>query len=401
MFALEDARQVEAQVEDAVVDLRRVPDERLSTEIVDIERRIRRLQAARLRRIAELDRRKRVRGEGRVATASWLARTLGVSFTSANDDVRVGRALEEMPATSAALARGEMSAAAARVLAVAHQEQPDAFERSEMSLVAVAKTAPAADLASEVRRWVESVDPHGTADRAARLWRRRRLRIAEQPDGMVRVEGELDPETGETVRTALRAIQDADVRATAGDVRSNEQRTADSLGEMARQWMDSSTRPRVARERPHVTVTIALEALRNPHGRVATLAHAGAAPASFARRLACDAAVIPAVLGSRSEPLDVGRKTPVVPPAIRRAVVLRDGHCRFPGCDRPEAWCDAHHVVHWADGGATSAANLLLLCRAHHRAVHEGFAVRMTRSGPVFHGPEGVPIEEPEGRGPP
>ena len=109
--------------------------------------------------------------------------------------------------------------------------------------------------------------------------------------------------------------------------------------------------------------------------------------------MACDAKVIPAVLGGASEPLDVGRATRVIPPAIRRAVVLRDRTCRFPGCDRPQAWCDAHHVLHWSDGGPTSLQNLLLLCRAHHRSVHEGFSVEMTKTGPVFRRADGSVVE--------
>jgi 5-methylcytosine-specific restriction endonuclease McrA len=90
-------------------------------------------------------------------------------------------------------------------------------------------------------------------------------------------------------------------------------------------------------------------------------------------------------------PLDVGRRTDVVPPAIRRALIVRDEGCRFPGCDRPQSWCDAHHVVHWADGGPTSLANLALLCRRHHHAVHErtGFSLVMDRGEPVFRRPDG------------
>lgn len=383
---------------EAAPDFRRVPDERLTDQIVQIERQIRGLQASRLLRIAELDRRNRVRGEGRMATASWLARTLGVSFTSAKEDVRVGRSLEAMPVASVALADGALSTAAVRTLATAREEQPDGFAFDESRLVEMARATAPSELASAVRTWIESVDPDAARDRASVLWRRRRLRVAPQTDGMVRIDGELDPETGETVTTALRAIQDSEVRSGPADGRTGEQRAADALGELSRQWLDSRDRPRVGGERPHVTVTVGLEALREPHGRVATLPHSGALAASFARRVACDAAVIPAVLGARSEPLDVGRKTPVVPPAVRRAMVLRDGRCRFPGCDRPPAWCDAHHVTHWADGGSTSLSNLILLCRAHHRAVHEGFGVRMTRTGPVFHRPDGSVIED---RGPP
>src|SRR5262249_21485986 len=94
--------------------------------------------------------------------------------------------------------------------------------------------------------------------------------------------------------------------------------------------------------------------------------------AAAARRLACDAEVIPAVLGSLSEPLDVGRATATVPDGLRHGLCVRDGGGRFPGCDRPAVECLAHHVRHWADGGATALDNLVLLCEAHHGLVHEG-----------------------------
>jgi HNH endonuclease len=101
-------------------------------------------------------------------------------------------------------------------------------------------------------------------------------------------------------------------------------------------------------------------------------------------------------MAGRSEPLDVGRRTPVVPPALRREVAVRDRGCRFPGCDRPQAWCDAHHVVHWADGGPTALRNLVLLCRRDHRMVHarRGFSLRLEDGRPVFRDPLGDVLEE-------
>lgn len=115
----------------------------------------------------------------------------------------------------------------------------------------------------------------------------------------------------------------------------------------------------------------------------------------MARRIACDASVLRVVLSGRSEPLDVGRKTLVVSPAMRRAVVVRDRRCRFPGCDRPHPWCDAHHVRHWADGGETSVGNLLLLCRRHHRSVHGGgFGLELLDGRPVFRRPDGSVLED-------
>src|SRR5262249_1231566 len=126
--------------------------------------------------------------------------------------VRVGRALEAMPVTSSALADGALSTAAVRALATAREEQPDGFADDESRLVELARATAPSELASAVREWIEAVDPEAAADRASVLWRRRRFRVAPQGDGMVRIDGELDPETGETVTTALRAIQDAEVR---------------------------------------------------------------------------------------------------------------------------------------------------------------------------------------------
>jgi hypothetical protein len=148
----------------------------------------------------------------------------------------------------------------------------------------------------------------------------------------------------------------------------------------------------VAGEHPHINVTVPLEALVD--GGRAKLDHVGPVDAAVARKLACEASVSRIVLGPRSEPLDVGRRTPVVPHALRRAVVVRDGHCRFPSCDRPHSWCDAHHVRHWADGGSTALNNLVLLCRRHHRLVHGRFGMEMSNGGPVFRRPHGSVLED-------
>jgi hypothetical protein len=106
-------------------------------------------------------------------------------------------------------------------------------------------------------------------------------------------------------------------------------------------------------------------------GKGATLGSGWPIGPETARRLACDAGIIPLLIGSHSEPLDVGRLSRSAPPALRRALVYRDGGCRFPQCDRPPEWTDAHHVRHWVFNGPTALANMILLCRAHHVMVHE------------------------------
>jgi uncharacterized protein DUF222/HNH endonuclease len=189
-------------------------------------------------------------------------------------------------------------------------------------------------------------------------------------------------------------MQDAWTRANELDARTPAQRRADALGEICRRYLDSPDRPSIAGERPHVTVTVDLDVLEGRAGRRCELDDAGWITSETVRRLACDAAVGRVVLGPRSEPLDVGRRTPVVPGALRRAVVVRDGGCRFPGCDRPQSWCDAHHVVHWADGGSTSLANLILLCRPHHRLVHGGFGLEVIDDRFVFRRADGTILDD-------
>jgi hypothetical protein len=99
---------------------------------------------------------------------------------------------------------------------------------------------------------------------------------------------------------------------------------------------------------------------------------AGGAGGLAARLRAAIRLLPPALGGAPTQPLELGRTTRTVAPAQRNALVVRDGGCAFPGCDRPQGWCEAHHLRHWAHGGPTDLANLALLCWAHHRAVHEG-----------------------------
>jgi hypothetical protein len=161
--------------------------------------------------------------------------------------------------------------------------------------------------------------------------------------------------------------------------------------------MDSSDRPMILGERPHVVVTLDLEALEGRAGR-SELQDAGPVTPESARRLACDAKVSRVITDGASQPLELGRSSKVVPPSLRRAVTVRDGGCRFPGCGRPPGWCDAHHAKHWADGGETSLDNLVLLCRPHHRAIHRGFGIEMVDGQPAFSRPDGTPLD---GRAPP
>lgn len=379
-----------------------LPDARIEEDFSELHRAVEQLEVERLRRLAEIDRRGLHERDGHLSAAAWLVARFKVAWGAAREHVRVARRLEEMPQTRAALEDGGVSLSAARMLAAAGEADPEAFRRSEWVLLEAARVHSMSDLRRVLGFWRESIERTRARDGEDRAWGSRGLFVSASFLGMVRLDGNLDPETGETVLTALRAVVDDESRSRRGDDdrRTPAQRRADALGEVCRQWLDLVDRPTVGGERPHVTVTIAADALRDGSGGASELDHVGPTGVETARRIACDASVMRVVLSGRSEPLDVGRRTHVVPPSMRRAVIVRDRHCRFPGCERPQTWCDAHHVVHWADGGPTAASNLLLLCRRHHRMVHRpgGPRLEAVDGRPVFRRSDGSPLE---GRAPP
>jgi len=245
----------------------------------------------------------------------------------------------------------------------------------------------------------EVADPDAAEARVQRQHERRGLWVSATMAGMVAIDGLLDPEAGETLLTALEPLAGP---GSAEDDRSGSQRRADALTELARRALEGGRLPNSGGVRPQVTVTVELASLLGHHTIGGHGAWTGPLPAETARRLACDATLTrvlvtrhhggngdasgdlpthlraavtvlpPALGGAPTQPLEAGRATRVVSAAQRVALAVRDGGCRYPGCDRPVAWCEAHHLRHWLHGGPTDLGNLVLLCRAHHRAVHDG-----------------------------
>jgi hypothetical protein len=334
----------------------------------EVEVVYRRVQAQRSRLFDCAHRRGAALVDGAASTASWLRGRLHLG--DASHQLRIAAAAREVDHVGEAYARGEISAEHVAVVAhVLPDLDPEVVAAGAGKLLA----EQAAELTPQLLRRVaarirdhfdaESADRRG-AQRAQRRW----LRVAKTFDGAVAVDGMLDPDGGELLLATLAALTPPP---RPGDERTGERRRADALLDLCR--LAGRHAPTAGGEKPHVTVTVDLPTLqRSPAGRGATLGDGTPLGAQAARRLACDAAVIPAVLGSAGEVLDLGRLARVVSAAQRRALVLRDRGCRFPGCDRPPGWTDAHHLVHWAQGGPTDLDNLLLLCRWHHVAVHEG-----------------------------
>jgi hypothetical protein len=377
--------------------LTELPDARIEEDFAEIRRIVDQLEVESLRRLGEIERRRLFERDGHLSAAGWLATAFKMSWGVARDQVRTARALDEMPATRAAIEAGDVSMCAARSLAAARDADPTAFATAEPQLVEAARIHSIGDLGRVMAYWRQAVERERGIDGEEVLRARRRLHASVTMHGMVRVDGTLDPETGETVMTALRAVMDAETRGRPkgdADDRSPAQGRADALGEVCRQWLDRLDRPTIAGELPHVTVTVSADTLAGVEG-ACEMDHVGPTALGTARRLACDASVMRVMLSERSEPLDVGRRSKVVPPSMRRAVIVRDRHCRFPGCDRPQTWCDAHHVVHWADGGPTALSNLILLCRQHHRAIHAGRArLDMDDGLPVFRRPDSSSLDD-------
>jgi hypothetical protein len=383
-------------------DLTAQPDAVVEEDFAELQRASELLESERLRRLAEIERRGIHRRVGHLSAASWFATSFKVGRGQAKSELRTARGLESMPETKKALNKGEVSLAAAKVLVAAREADAEAFARCEPELVEAARVHQVRDLQRVMTRWRQIVERERGMDGEEALREMRKFFASPSFGGMVRTDGDLDPENGEALLTALRAVMDADARSGVEDPRSPAQRRADALGEICRQFLDRRDRPQVGGERPHVTITVSAEALRDMQGS-AELDHVGPVPIEVARRLACDASIVRAVMAGPSEPLDIGRRTPIVSAAQRRAVILRDRWCQFPGCDCPPAWCDVHHILYWPDGGRTDLCNLILLCRRHHRLCHarDGFRVAVEDGLPVFRRPDGSVLEDVSERAPP
>lgn len=318
-------------------------------------------------------------GGGFRSTAAWLSWRTGISPGSAREKVRVARALAYLPRISAAMERGELSYSKARALTrVADPE-------SERRLLDVALNATAAQVERLVAGWsrLDRVALEGAGAPRPPC----RLHLAPDPaTGTWGIQGHLEPESALGLERALAMAAEALFRGSpAGEVPPLAERKAEALGLLA----EAALRAGVAVE-GHRTIGRA--------DRFQVMLHVSAETPADAS-LACDASRVQVTHAPDGSLLGVGRRTRIVPPALRRALEVRDGGCAHPCCTN--RICDAHHVVPWQDGGATSLENLVLLCRRHHRAVHRGELDVEVRGGagvPGASAAPGVVFRDAEGR---
>jgi hypothetical protein len=324
-----------------------------------------------------VDRSGQFASDGSSSAGSWLRNEAHTSHGWASARVNTGRVLaDSLPATRAAWERGELGLEHVDVIrrAVAGLDETQT-EKLDRALAAAAPHASPKDLRDIANLLLEEIVPAGQAAKRDQRTMSMKCHLSDVGDGG-RLDADLDAESTAIIRAALekytgKPTPTVNDDGTEGPPLKASHRRALALVELCRQALDFGTDHPGSSNKPHLVVTVSEQQLRSGIGAV-RLPGGGIIPVTDLRRMACDAKIIPLVLGSDSMPLDVGRESRTVSPYQRAALNVRDGGCKTPGCDRPPSWTDAHHVWFWIDGGPTDLDWLVLLCRHHHTQVHKG-----------------------------
>jgi hypothetical protein len=344
-------------------------------------------------------------GPGINSCAHWLNWKCGISIGVAREKVRIAKSLPGLPQISEAFSQGKISYSKVRAMTRV------ATHQNEEALLNVALHGTAMHVETQVRLYRRVKRIEALQDENHR-YAKRELSWYVEDSGFWVFKGRFTPEQGALIAKALEAAMDDDFEEQQavpemvekhldrnqpwdkGVSNPIEQRRADAMERVADTFLASKESDRSGGDRYLLNIHTDLDTLKKSGtGAESELEERGHVPAETSRRMACDASVVHWHETSEGEPLSIGRKSRTIPPAIRRALKRRDGGCRFPGC-ACRRFVDAHHIQHWADGGETSMDNLVLLCRKHHRLVHEGgYGIRPGEHGMVeFSLPNGTVI---------
>jgi hypothetical protein len=393
---------MQSHTSDSLTTLDRTELDRLGDEIAELSAHLDAATARLLDLIREFDAREGWNAGFR-SCAHWLSWRVGLDMGAARERVRVARALGALPQIARALAGAEISYAKARALT--RVATPETEER----LLAVARAGTAEHVERVVRGW-RRVDRIAEARETVRRHASRALRAYQDDDGMVVLRGRLAPEVGVLVMKALDAARETlyprpHLNSGVGDsVAENvsagtsvpeetstfAQQQADALALLAETALHHGLNPGTPGERYQVVVHVDAPVLQNQDEAGQSVLEDGVrVSAGTSQRLACDASRVVMRHDEDGRLIEIGARTRTIPPALRRALQHRDRGCRFPGCGVP--FGDGHHVRHWANGGPTTLSNLAMLCRRHHRAVHEeGYQVVCQPDGALeFRRPDG------------
>ncbi|MDZ7644987.1 MAG: DUF222 domain-containing protein [Woeseiaceae bacterium] len=334
--------------------------------------------------------------------AHWLNIQCGIGMNAAREKVRVARALADLPKISAAFSRGELSYSKVRAMTrVANTDNED-------YLLMIARHGSAWHMETLIAKYRRASRDMEAATAVAQN-AARECTVFYEHDGSLVIKARFPADQGELVVKALEHAMERRFRESGGfepadavqDTRPAKperepasRRRADALADVAETYLAADHAVSATADRFQVVVHVGADTLNaepegdagvtaetSPLSDLAHLEHGPHVSAETARRVACDGGIVRLVENDDGVPLSIGRKSRAIPPAIRRALTARDGGCRFPGCTNTR-FVDGHHVKHWADGGETSLDNLVLLCRHHHRLVHEGaFVASMAQTG--------------------
>lgn len=313
---------------------------------------------------------------GSKSCAHWLNWRCGFSVHTSREKLRVAHALPDLAKISIAFEKGQLSYSKVRaVTRVANVDNEDV-------LLNIALSGTAAQLERLVRCEIREQSDEEVAANTQAAFEHRCFSWHEESDGTFSFRGRLPAELAAKL---IKAVESVDEQCVPAETPSAGARRADALVALAERSFDG--------------FQVMLHVPAGTSSRAISLETGGTIPLEAARRICCDAAIVPVIEGESGELLDIGRKTRKIPPAMRRALEVRDRSCcRFPGCTHTRH-LHGHHIVHWAHGGATCMDNLVLLCSHHHGLVHEGgFGCRaIKRAGStgvsiVFARPDGMMI---------
>ena len=331
---------------------------------------------------------------GHRTAEEFLRVRTGITGRDAATATRVGALATSSGTLGSALRDGRVTVATADAIHTGLGSPSDAVPSEVLEQAAARLCEAASDLDPDrlqrhAREMRDELDEAGIADREAQRRAARSLRLTRLPDGMTRIVWLLDPESAAIVTTVYdRATSprrggprfvnpEARQKAMriADDVRSTEQLASDAFTELLRQGAARDRDVLVGGDEPAVRVLIPAAALANGEGH--GILEAGAAVGMpTVLRLACAGGVLPVVIDPAGQVLDLGRTRRLYTRRQRQALAVRDGGCRWPGCERPPSWTEAHHIRPWNQGGATDLDNGVLLCRHHHLRLHdEGWSI--------------------------
>jgi hypothetical protein len=348
--------------------------DQLADDLVELELISGMVELERLRRIAVFERRRGAERHGYSSVTAFLKHRCRMAAGRAHRAVGRSRVLSAARTTLRAWTSGRLSTDQATLLLDQAVAMPSRFAEAEAELPAIVENLTVTDTRRALGYWRQSVDGPGTELTELEEQGMRGISTSPTLGGMVRIDGWMTRLAGEALISALEALLPPPGD---DDIRTPRQRRHDALEDLARHYLEGPDTPTVGGEKPHVNVVCDIPALQGIAGGLHETEGGLLLTIAEIRTITCDCSLSRIVLGPDSEIIDVGRRTRIIPAAVRRAVIARDRHCTWPGCDRNPRWCDVHHIQHRADQGPTQPSNLRLVCRYHHGRIH-----RETGSGP-------------------